>query len=351
MKRAFFPFVGLACLCAGTARGELLVSEDFAYEAGDLSGRGGGSGWTADWMDGGNPAVVAPAGLGFTDAIGNTLVVSGGAANTSDGGTDTTISGRETGPRDGELWISMLIQPLNGSADFAGVSFYRDDLTLPNARFAIEHAGNKNLRLTRRAGGTATHTAPFTTTIGQTVLAVLRLVPGGGGSDDEPDLIEVFFNPRLDEEPFVPHAYIGINGLGFDRIRVAGANARAMLVDEIRIGGTYADVVPFVAAEDPDSDGDGLTDSQEAVLGTDPGFPDGALIAAIRANPAWFGLHSEDEIETWSIGRIDLEKINATNINAHLRVMRSDGTLVETITRPVAIDAPSSFLRVRLPSP
>src|SRR5690606_23899619 len=106
----------------------------------------------------------------------------------------------------------------------AAVSFYRDDLTLPNARFAIEHAGNKNLRLTRRAGGGPTHTTAFETTIGQTVLAVLRLFPGGGGSDDEPDLIEVYFNPRLDQEPFIPHAYIGINGLEFDRIRIAGSN-------------------------------------------------------------------------------------------------------------------------------
>lgn len=351
MKRVKFLLIGLLGLGSVPLRSEVLVAEDFAYEAGDLSGRSGGTGWTGEWMDGGNSIAVVSEGLGFVDRIGNTLLVSGGAVNTSDGETSTTISGRETGLRGGELWISMLIQPVNASSDFAGVSFYRDDLTLPNARFAIEHSGNKNLRLTRRTGGGPTHTESFGTTVGETVLAVLRLIPGAGGSDEEPDLIEVYFNPRLDEEPFIPHAYIGIDGLEFDRIRIAGANARAMLVDEIRIGESYADVVPHVPAENPDSDGDGLTDAQEAILGTDPEFPDTALVVAIRANPSWFGLHSTAEIETWSVGRIDLEPISPTSINAHVRVKRPDGTLIETITRPIPVDAPRGFLRVRLPSP
>ena len=41
---------------------------------------------------------------------------------------------------------------------------------------------------------------------------------------------------------------------------------------------------------DTDTDGDGLTDAQEAVLGTDPTVSDTGLFAAIRSHPHFFGL-------------------------------------------------------------
>lgn len=346
----------LAPLIGGIASAELLIHENFDYPAGDLSGRDGGGGWSGTWFDTGNSTVATGAILNYADVIRNTLVASGGAVNTADGGAATTISGRETGQRDGELWISMLIQPQNSDTTFFGVSFYQDTLDQANARFAIESvtagAPGKDLRLTRRApAGTATHTGSFSTTIGTPVFAVLHLVPDGGASEDLPDRIEVFFNPRLDTEPSVPHASIGINGLHFDRIRVAGQNGRAALVDEIRIGTTYADVAPYTSAEDPDSDGDGLTDAQEAILGTDPHVPDTALIAAIRANPGWFDLHSDEEIADVKIGGIALEPLSPTTLDYHLHIKRGDGTVIEPIYRSLGIPPERKFLRLHLDTP
>ncbi len=345
-----------ALLTGGIASAELLVHENFDYPAGDLSGQDGGSGWAGAWLDTGNPILATEAGLNFTDVFGNELVTSGGAANTVDGGSATTISGRETGQHDGELWISMLIQPQNSSSQFFGVSFYQDTLVQADARFAIESvtagAPGKDLRLTRRAPtGAANHTSSFSTTIGTPVFAVLHLVPDGGAGGELPDRIDVFFNPRLDEEPFIPHASASIGGLHFDRIRVAGQNGRASLVDEIRIGTSYAAVSPHTPPEDPDTDGDGLTDAQEAILGTDPHIPDTELIAAIRANPHWFNLHSDGEITDVKIGGITLEPANPSTLNYHLPIKSNGGTILETIDRSLGIPPEKKFLRIHLDTP
>lgn len=337
----------LLLLGGGMSNGGLLIHDGFSYPNGDLAGNDG-SGWTAAWT-GANPVVVTSPGLGFADAIGNTLVTSGSALNTADGGAVTTISSRETGDRNGEAWISMVVQPQGSSTDFVGVSFYDNGLANADARFAIEHAGGKDLRLTRRAGGLL-HSASFTTSIGQPVLAVLHLVPGGAGGDPALDRIDVFFNPLLDAEPVVPHASVSIGGLQYDRIRVAAQNGRSALVDELRVGETWADVTPYVPAADPDHDGDGLTDSQEAELGLDPFFPDTQFITALKANPALFGLRSENEIFDVKLRGPSLS-IFGNAVDYSLDLVRPDGTVLDSIQEPVPSPPSRLFLRLHLATP
>lgn len=336
-------------LAGGMASAGLLVQEPFDYPAGDLTGSNDGSGWSGAWTDTGNPTVVTATGLGYTDSFGNVLHVSGGGINTADGGTATTISAREVTDRNAETWISMLIQQQNTINDFIGVSFYDNGLAQTNARFAIEHATGKDLRLVRRGGGTV-NSAAFSTTIGTTVFAVIHLVPDGG-ADGVLDRLDVYFNPRLDELPSSPFASLDIDGLQFDRVRIAGQNGRAALVDELRIGESYADVAPHTPPANPDTDGDGLLDSQELVLGLDPQVSDAAFIAALQANPGWVGLHSTEEIVDRSLGRMVIAPVSPANFEYSFEILdRHDATL-ETITRPLTSSGDKHFLRLNLNTP
>jgi hypothetical protein len=338
-------------MAGGIASAGLLVHDSFSYSAGDLTGGNGGSGWSGAWTDSGNPVVVSGAGLAYTDSFGNKLQVSGSALNTADGGVLTTISAREVTDRNAETWISVLIQPQGSFSDFLGVSFYDQGLLTANARFAIEQTG-KDLRLVRRAPGTPTppvNSATFATTIGTTVFAVIHLIPRSvtGGALDQ---VDVYFNPRLDEMPSSPHASLAINGLQFDRVRVAGQNGRSTMVDELRIGEGFADVTPFIAPVDPDTDGDGLLDSQEIALGLDPNVSDAAFIAALRANPGWVALHSTDEVTDVSIGRLAILPLSPGNFDYSFEILDRHDTTLEAITRQLTV-GDRDFLRLNLNTP
>jgi hypothetical protein len=350
MKSAILFSVAL--LADGLASAGLLVHEPFAYSAGDLTGGNGGSGWSGAWTDTGNPTVVTATGLAYTDSFGNVLNVSGSALNTADGGAATTISAREVTDRNAETWISVLIQPQGTFSDFLGVSFYDQGLATANARFAIEQTG-KDLRLVRRAPGTPpppVNSATFATTIGTTVFAVIRLVPDGGTGGTF-DRVDVYFNPRLDEVPSSPHASLVIDGLQFDRVRIAGQNGRSTLVDELRIGESFADVTPHTAPVDPDTDGDGLLDSQEVALGLDPQVSDAAFIAALRANSGWVSLHSPDEIANVSLGRVTLSPVSPANFEYSFEILDRSGTTLETITRSLSSSGDRRFIRLNLDTP
>lgn len=344
MKTPFLLIAGCA-LASGIASADLLIYDGFDYPAGDLTGAAGGSGWSAAW-EGTNPVVVQAPGLGYTDVIGNVLTAGGLALNTSDGSATTTISSREVADRNAESWISVLIQPKSTSSNFIGVSFYQNDLVQASARFAIENAGGKDLRLTRRATPVL-NSASFATTLNVTVFAVLHLVPGGGAGAT-PDRIDAYFNPRLDTLPASPTVSLQINGLQFDRVRIAGANANSALVDELRIGESYADVTPFTPPADPDIDADGLTNAQEATLGLDPNVSDKALIAAVKANPGLFNLHSTAQIVERKIRGPLLSVFGAEFIDYGFDITKGSGTVIESVTKPLPTPPAQNFLRLYL---
>lgn len=344
MKKSPLLIIAGLAFGASIASANLITYDGFAYPVGDLTGATGGSGWTLAW-EGANPVVVRTPGLGYTDIIGNVLTTAGSALNTSDGSGVTTISSREVTDRNAETWISMLLQPQNTSTTFVGVSFYQNDLVQTSARFAVENSG-KDLRLVRRGGGTVT-TGAFSTTIGTTAMAVIHLVPGGG-SGATPDLIEVYFNPRLDVQPTSPNATVQINGLQFDRVRIAGSNANSILVDELRIGETYADVLPFTPPADPDVDADGLTNAQEVALGLNPNVPDTAFIAAVKANPGLFNLYSKAQIVERKVRGPVLNVFSPEDMEYSYDMTKGSGTVMESITKPLPAPPLRSFLRLYL---
>ena len=125
-------------------------------------------------------------------------------------------------------------------------------------------------------------------------------------------------------------------------------------IDELRIGETFAEVTPHTASPDPDSDGDGLSDAQEAVLGLDPQVSNAALVAAIQAHPDYFNLFTAAGILAQDNGGVILQKSGSNPLSFTFEVQHSDNLqawpALETITREVTLPADKQFLRVTLDS-
>jgi hypothetical protein len=335
----------LSCDAAQIAR------ESFDYaSASSLSAQGGGSGWLAAWFQDGESAVTGAAGLGFTDSLGNILDVSGLSADTS--GTATTRSLRDfSGDLLNGVWISFLYQLPASNSTFEGVSFYRGtqsvfSISNPStiATAAIHLANNLV-----SSNGVSTGRGVF----GQTHLIVLKLTKGGGTGGA--DRIEAFIDPTLAGNPSSPTSTVDGTNFDFDRVRIAGQDGSTLLVDELRVGNTFADVTPHTSFVDDDADDDGLTDAQEAVLGLDPNVSDAALIAGIKANPDWFGLYSTSDMLELGNGGVILPQISDEPVNLIFEVQHTEnlthwGTL-ETFNRQVDLPAGKNFLRVTAGTP
>ena len=285
------PRLMAACLLAAPLSGtaQSITYESFDYPAASLlTTQPGGSGWSGAWTQDGASAQTGSAGLGYTDALGNSLHAAGLCADTS--GSTTTRSLRIASPANlNNVWISFLYHLPASNNKFEGVSLYRGNqqvLTVSNPSTTSTAAIFLSNNL---SGGISVNTGRGV--FGQTHLVVLKLTKDGGANGN--DRAEVFIDPILTAHPSSPSAVDGAN-FDFDRIRIAGQDGSTLLVDEIRIGASFAEVTPHSQAAELDSDGDGLTDAQEAILGLDPQVSDAPLIAAIRANPEWFGLLSED---------------------------------------------------------
>jgi hypothetical protein len=337
--------LSLSCDAAQIAR------ESFDYaSASSLSAQGGGSGWLAAWFQDGESAVTGAAGLGFTDSLGNILDVSGLSADTS--GTATTRSLRDfSGGLLNDVWISFLYQLPASNSKFEGVSFYRGTQSVfsisnpsTTATAAIHLANNLV-----SSNGVSTGRGVF----GQTHLIVLKLTKGGGSGGA--DRIEAFIDPILSSNPSSPAAIVDGANFDFDRVRIAGQDGSQLLVDELSVGEAFADVTPHTAVVDDDTDDDGLTDSQEAVLGLNPNVSDAALIAGIKANPDWFDLYSTSDMLELGNGGVVLQRTSDEPVNLIFEVQQTEnltrwGTL-ETFNRQVDLPTGKNFLRVTAGNP
>ncbi len=343
-------FLAVALLSCSCAAGQIAL-ESFDYSpASALSSQGGGSGWSNAWVQDGESTVTGAFGLGFTDSLGNVLNASGLSADTS--GTTTTRSLRDLGSGLlNNVWISFLYQLPAANSNFEGVSFYRGI----QQSFSVHNPGSTNtaaIYLTSNlTGGASLNTSLGT--FGQTHLVVLKLTKGGGTGGA--DRVEVFIDPVLSGNPSSPSATINGSNFDFDRVRIAGQNGSQLLLDELRVGDTFADVTPHSSGADDDSDNDGLTDSQEAILGLDPNLSDAVLIAGIQAHPEWFGLYSTAEILAQGDGGVILARNANDPVNLIFEVQQSENLSqwgeIETFNRPVTLPAGKNFLRFKIYTP
>lgn len=340
-------YTGLGALtCAQAAP---LVYEPFDYPSpGPLTDLAGGTGWFSPWFTDAASVSMPPAGLQFTDSIGNILDVAGLAADTS--AATTTRSFRDTESIAlNDVWISFLYQLPATNNKFEGVSFY-------SGTQQIFTVSNPSTTPTSGIflGSNISPTSSINTgvgTFGQTHLIVLKLTKAGGTAGA--DRVEAFIDPVLSATPSLPQATINGTNFNFNRIRIAGQDGATLLVDEIRIGNSFEDVTPHTpAVDDGDTDGDGLTDAQEIALGLDPNTSDAALIAGIQANPEWFGLFTDEGILSQGNGGIVIPADASGAVSVSVEVQESTNltqwNLLEAFDRMIELSPGKNFLRVTL---
>jgi len=348
MKNPWHGLLAGLLVFTAAGQGAELAYESFDYDAAaPLTDLTGGSGWGNVWYEDGTSVVIGSDGLAYTDSLGNVLNVAGRCADTT--GTATSRSLRELdGGQRNDVWISFLWRLPATNSKFEGVSFYRGTQQV----FSVSNpsvTATSQLYLTNNlTGGTGVNTqkGDFATTH----FIAVKLTKGGGtGGVDRAD---VFIDPLLTGNPSTADGVINGSNFDFDRVRIAGQDGATVLVDELRVGASFADVSPNAPVAANDFDGDGLSDAQEAVLGLDPNVSNAALITAIKAHPDWFNLYQAAGIMALKNGGVVLAKTANDPVNLTFEVQHSTNLnswpVLETFNRQVVLPNGKNFLRVTL---
>jgi hypothetical protein len=346
-KIHFLPLLGL--VLAARIHAAAPVYEPFDYPAAqNLATLTGGSGWSGGWTVDGQSCKVS-SGLSYTDVAGNLLDVVGLAADTSGSATTRNFRLIAGGPQT-DVWISFLYQLPASNSKFEGLTFYRGTAALFSvSSSSIDPTAGISLGNSVAGGSVFSAKGVF----GRTHLIVLHLTEAGGTNGA--DQVEMFIDPLLTEIPSLPDGTVLAADFDFDTVRIAGQDGSRLLIDEIRIGGTFADVSPHTTGSSPDSDGDGLTDEQETVLGLDPFSSDTELIAAIQSHPEYFDLYDTAGILALGRGGVVLPQEGTAPVSFTFELQHSGDLIswpvLETFTRAVTLPAGKNFLRVTLENP
>ena len=223
-----------------------LLASDPMGTSGNLSGSGGGTGWAGNWSGGGSsirlssgslsdPSGLLPASGGKAQFQLASLIFPSTATAARDLGGDIGADGTTT-------WISFVIQPDTGGINYAGVQFGSSSATVGfagfnNGQFVIGEAGT--------AGNAVAGTNPVN---GQNALLVVKLEHAAGN-----DTLTLYVNPTpgLTTPDSALTASASIDLGSFRRIAITGSTvligSNTSVIDEIRVGQSYADVAPTAA--------------------------------------------------------------------------------------------------------
>lgn len=312
-----------AILSQQTANAALLAYEGFDYTPGILdSTKNGGTGWSQPWQPTtGTANVLLPnqqvlsTGFTYTDALNNSLVVSGGRSHvTGDGaldglaggvGTTTSVTptrglafSRGTSGATESTWMSFIAlrtgvtQPVVGAPpnDYlygraaSAQLFYNSvsSTTGGSEMFGVGrgtqssetiNAANDTWGILQQGNANATKVSTVNWASGADFLLMRIDHVGGigasGGVLTNADTIRMWINPNLDVAPSDGSADITLNAndfnptlginrdLIFNRFRIFGGGTNATVgygsieIDEIRIGEGFADVTPYTAVPEP----------------------------------------------------------------------------------------------------
>ncbi|MFO1489142.1 MAG: immunoglobulin domain-containing protein [Verrucomicrobiota bacterium] len=255
-----------------SVHGAPLAHEPFTNSPGTaIIGSAGGTGFSGAWQANSSAGVATNTAFGLTyaDSGGRALVTAGGAgffqgltsANSSMQPIRVFNFIRGTNGTDGvTTWFSFLIArqgPVNGSVTngwLRGANVPHDNGSLQKLA-----TGNSSGAATNTVGlipiGSAGNLKPSKIQFGgRTNFVVVRVDHVVGGNDSA----WLFVNPDLNAEPAVGTAATNTMGdfdFSFDRVRVfaGGHNSAAaqpyaeIVVDEYRMGETFADVAPYVS--------------------------------------------------------------------------------------------------------
>jgi hypothetical protein len=219
--------------------------DGFSYPNGSLTGQGGGVGWTGNWTQetnySGDHSVATPA-TPWRGGLSE-LVSTGGAVQLGANGSadfedirdlQTTLGGSSCGT----LYMSFVCQVTN--AGWGGIELVRDgtaSLFLGSCWY-FSH------------WGWGTRAAPdATTSITASTLALLVYRFDFTATNTA---VRLYVNPAsLSSEPATPDASGTEALIAFDQIRIVTHNANPNgVLDELRIGGSWAAVTPHVLRTD-----------------------------------------------------------------------------------------------------
>ena len=220
-----------------------------SYEAFDtpvthrVNGYAGGTGWLNAW-NGNNPIIEGSPAPNLVASVGNSLQAVGGNTasfrSLTTNGVDELLTPQRKFGRDGTtLWLSFIMQRDTRPAGnrYLGLSLFEDG----SERLFIGNPFNADVwGFEVSSVGSATRTTiPITN--GVPVLLVLKMAFGTSGTRDT---YSFFVNPSPGLEPQKSDAET-VGNLSFNRLRITGGEGAIRgLFDEIRLGRSYADVVP-----------------------------------------------------------------------------------------------------------
>ncbi|MCA9247495.1 MAG: PEP-CTERM sorting domain-containing protein [Planctomycetales bacterium] len=251
-KTAATLAVLLVCgLTASPASATLLAREDFETYAATtpVAGLSDGFGWTGDWATGGaGTRTVENASMSYT---GGLFDIQGGnramQITYPNGTIDDNVASRPFASQTGTTYLSFLVQQSveNGDADFQQIGLDDNPSSNPNASVA-DNGGVFNAR-GNTSGDASTG---VTSTTGETFFAVMRITKGGGNYN----AVDVVINPTSIFEiqnTFTTDAGdTGISSVANFNIRRAfQEGGETYLIDNIRVGTTWADVITVAVPE------------------------------------------------------------------------------------------------------
>lgn len=270
--------LGCICLLETFARAAILAYEPFTNAPGtDIIGSADGSGFSNAWQSNNSQGVATNTsyGLSYVDAAGRALVTVGGAGffqghTVTNGSMQLTRLfnfSRGTNGSDGvTTWISFLIARQGPTGTLSGNSYGRG-ANVPHdfnagslQKLAIGNSsgvGSNTVALIPLGNAANCRGDANSAFGGRTNFVVVRVDHIAGGND----AAWLFVNPLLSVEPDTnsPGAVsLGAFDFSFDRLRMfAGGQSSAaqpyaeIVVDEYRLGETFADVTPYTGGSAP----------------------------------------------------------------------------------------------------
>ena len=261
MVRKVFVLISLALILSLAGSVSAALYEGFDYDPGDLNGRNGGTGWDSAWYEcydagSGSPQIVAP-GLTYDglSVEGNSLLCDGKSASYRNmpAGFD---------PLGNTIWISFIEQGgVGANAKYGNVVVADGDEVHPQAgdlgeTFTMGAPSQTNapryygLVLRNKMGDPGVVTGRYYSDVevtDESVFLVYRIINGDASAH-----VTAWVNPDISSgEPLDSEAYCDESNAGritFDRLRFdcaeASVEAEKFNYDELRIGSSWAEVVP-----------------------------------------------------------------------------------------------------------
>jgi hypothetical protein len=286
MKRTIVVLASIVLLSSPRkVTATIIAYEGFNYPDGsDIVGQNGGTGWANEWNtnapnSAGGSSFVLAGSLAYTDSLGNALTTSGGKClNSGTNGASqpgrtlsqlvgTNVNGETT-------WMSLVgvrIGAKTGTAGPGGTPTFEGgaNVTLWDDVTAAAAASGQRLGIGENTGaaadvwtispqGASSQRKNTTNYVGDQAFLVVRIdhtndVVNGFTNDN----VYIWINPVLSSEPLLASATTNVIATdttfdySFNRIRLfaralnGSAAPAEWLLDEIRIGTTYADVAPY----------------------------------------------------------------------------------------------------------